>query len=439
MKKMKDSGMLRSIATVLIIIGLIRWLPLGNEMMKETAIILQAIGFAMYGISIIRNKRRERKNGLAAVGLGVFMFLSFSTGLNAQQADYSKQITAFKQSFEKKSAEHLKEYISTELKFGPIPVQNTPAVLANVFARFPKLKVMEIVENKKGEARIKHEFEGLGAGESSVFFDSSGKITKIEFIENIILQELKAQQALRNSVQQPVPGELAKKHSFKKVTFPSEDGLSVTANLYEVDPDKPFILLCHQAGYNKYEYADIAPKLNEMGFNCLAIDQRSGGPFAGHKNETNEAAIQKGIKNIDMTDAEQDIRAAINYLHKKYNKKVTVWGSSYSSSLALFAAEGNKSVNAVISFSPGNYFGDQKPSIAKAIKDLKVPFFITSSKEEAKQLGALIGDIKLKENQQQFIPSSDGFHGSRALWEGQKGAEEYWTALTGFLNKVYSK
>jgi hypothetical protein len=40
--------------------------------------------------------------------------------------------------------------------------------------------------------------------------------------------------------------------------------------------------------------------------------------------------------------------------------------------------------------------------------------------------------------QLQFIPEAEGFHGSRALWIDQKGADEYWTALKLFLKKINS-
>ena len=41
--------------------------------------------------------------------------------------------------------------------------------------------------------------------------------------------------------------------SFTTVTFPSEDGLLITADLYEVDDraDRPFIVLFHQANCGK--------------------------------------------------------------------------------------------------------------------------------------------------------------------------------------------
>ena len=195
------------------------------------------------------------------------------------------------------------------------------------------------------------------------------------------------------------------------------------------------ILLCHQAGYNKQEYADIAPKLNEMGYNCLAIDQRSGGDFAGKPNETFQRAKEKSLPTAYI-DAQQDIEAAIDFLNKKYNKKVILLGSSYSSSLVLFESLKNNTVSASIAFSPGDYFGDQKPSLSTVFLKADKPFFITSSKQEAETLNALVDKKQLKENQIQFIPESDGFHGSKALWSGQNGAEEYWTAIADFLKSI---
>lgn len=45
------------------------------------------------------------------------------------------------------------------------------------------------------------------------------------------------------------------------------------------------ILLFHQAGSSKAEYATISPRLVAAGYSALAIDQRSGGELFG-SNET---------------------------------------------------------------------------------------------------------------------------------------------------------
>ena len=63
----------------------------------------------------------------------------------------------------------------------------------------------------------------------------------------------------------------------KVIQFPSEDGLSITANVFEAGKGAPVLVLCHQASSAKEEYDESAPQLQAMGFSCIAPDQRSGG------------------------------------------------------------------------------------------------------------------------------------------------------------------
>ncbi|MPQ48972.1 hypothetical protein GCQ56_18395 [Marinifilum sp. N1E240] len=221
----------------------------------------------------------------------------------------------------------------------------------------------------------------------------------------------------------------------KLVEFPSVDSVLITGNLYQIDDTSPFILLCHQARFNKFEYAGTVERLNEMGFNCLAIDQRSGGPIGDTQNETYLSALKAG-KGVDYVDAEVDIVAALNYIKKNYSDKVILWGSSYSSTLALYLAVEKDEVAAVISFSPGNYLADKKGSLIEKLEGFEKPMFLTSSKSEAKYVEALLEKHKLREKQVQFIPEGAGHHGSRALWKNQQGGEEYWAAITDFLNRI---
>ena len=221
----------------------------------------------------------------------------------------------------------------------------------------------------------------------------------------------------------------------KTVEFPSLDGILITANIYEIDKNAPVILLCHQARFNKFEYDGIALELNKLGFNCIAIDQRSGGPISSKSNETNLRA-RKAEKPTSYLDAEQDIIAAINYTNNYFDKPLILWGSSYSSTLALYLASSNDKVSAVISFSPGNYFAEQKGSLTDILPNLKKPMFITSSREESKYIDELLSKTTLGDNQIHFIPEGTGYHGSRSLWKGIEGGEEYWIAIKKFLSKL---
>ncbi len=223
--------------------------------------------------------------------------------------------------------------------------------------------------------------------------------------------------------------------SLKEVVFLSLDSLKITANLYHYKDEAPVIVLCHQAGYNKFEYKEIAEKLHKKGYNCLAIDQRSGGELFDMQNETNKEAVNAG-KPTEYIDAEQDIISAVDYASEKYKRSVILWGSSYSAALSLHIAVENKNVSSVISFSPGDYFGDKKEALSVKIKDFKKPMFLTSSKDEAAELSEIIKDKELNEFQIQFIPQNEGKHGSKALWEEHENNEEYWKAVELFLDKI---
>ncbi|WP_282015804.1 hypothetical protein [Marinifilum flexuosum] len=242
------------------------------------------------------------------------------------------------------------------------------------------------------------------------------------------------QKATKNDASQV--SETKKKVEYPKVVeFPSLDSLNITAHLYQIDETSPFILLCHQARFNKFEYSGIAEKLNEMGFNCMAIDQRSGGPIGKTQNETYLRALTKGL-GIDYVEAEPDIRAAIKYVSQNYSDKVILWGSSYSSTLALYLGVDMDEVSAVISFSPGNYMADHKGSLIDKLEGFEKPMFITSSNYEAKYIKELLEKHKMVEKQVHFIPEGPGHHGSRALWINQQGGDEYWTAITAFLSDI---
>lgn len=221
------------------------------------------------------------------------------------------------------------------------------------------------------------------------------------------------------------------------VTFPSLDGIKITGDVYMTADEKaPFIILYHQARYSRGEYLEIAPKLNALGFNCMAVDQRSGKEVNEVKNKTHERAVKAG-KNTDYLDAWPDLVASLNYVTDNFeSQQIIVWGSSYSSALAFpLAAKHPDIINGILSFSPGNYFELEGKSIADYAKEVKCPVFITSSKSEEIEWRPIYN--KLQSTDKSFyLPKDEGFHGSKALWEENEGHELYWKAVTNFLNKL---
>lgn len=225
---------------------------------------------------------------------------------------------------------------------------------------------------------------------------------------------------------------------FKTISFESADGLEITADLYwkHDDKSKPFIVLCHQARWSRGEYREIAPQLNALGFNCLAIDQRSGGAVNGVENESTKAAKAAG-KSTEYVDAEQDMIAALKLVHKQYaTGKVLLWGSSYSSALALRIAGSQPDlVDGVLAFAPGEYFaraGKSKTWIAESAKNIADPVFITSAKDEYANWKAIFAAVPV-DAKTKFVPKTKGNHGSRALWVQFDDSQDYWVAVKAFL------
>lgn len=217
------------------------------------------------------------------------------------------------------------------------------------------------------------------------------------------------------------------------ITLTAADGTKVFGTLYVAPHPKAVILLFHQAGSSKAEYATIAPKLVAQGYTALAIDQRSGGSLYG-PNQT-AAAYDKDASYLD---AKADLQAALDW-GMAQGKPVIIWGSSYSSALVfLLAAENPGKVAAVLSFSPGEYLGE--PDLVKqAAAKVRVPVFVTSAKNDdeiaaAKSIVAALPD----HNGEQFVPQQGGVHGSSTLIAARDpaGAEENWAAVNAFLHRV---
>lgn len=230
-------------------------------------------------------------------------------------------------------------------------------------------------------------------------------------------------------------------HAQQTIEFAAKDALKITADVYKTHEKAPFIILFHQAGWSRGEYKEIAPKLNEMGFNCMAVDQRSGGEVNGVKNET-KARAEKAGKKTAYLDAIPDMKAAIAYVRKTYQpEKLIIWGSSYSSALALkLAGDQQEQIDAVLAFAPGEYFkrfGQPKDYITQSAKNISIPAFITSAKSEKNNWWKIYEAIP-STTKSYYLPETAGNHGSRALWMEFIDNQGYWKAVTTFLNQLKS-
>lgn len=210
------------------------------------------------------------------------------------------------------------------------------------------------------------------------------------------------------------------------------DGLPVTADVYPgPDPGAPWIVLAHMAGSSRGEYREIAPRLNRLGYNALALDQRSGLIFAGVANRTAAAAQAGGLRQ-DYVSAIPDIEAGIAYARARTTAPVLLWGSSYSAALALWlAGEYPALVDGVIALSPGEYLAGH--SVGDAAPGIAVPVLVVSPPAEVARWQAIY-DAVPHGRKARFTPPDGGRHGSSVLIPSlSPGSEVHWQAVEAFL------
>ena len=235
---------------------------------------------------------------------------------------------------------------------------------------------------------------------------------------------------------------VSSKLSAETIFINSEDGIQIIADTYMIDDEgnTPAIVLFHQAGWSRGEYLEIAPKLNQLGFNCIAVDLRSGDAVNDVVNQTTQHA-KENDKPTRYIDSLPDMVSALRFVNDHFpESNIIAWGSSYSASLALHIAGAHPDlVDGVLSFAPGEYFASQGKSkswIEESASDIQIPVFITSALNEKNNWHAIFEAIP-SSNKTSFLPSTQGNHGSRALWEQFDDSTEYWDAVTQFLKENF--
>ncbi|MDR2712750.1 MAG: beta-Ala-His dipeptidase [Clostridiales bacterium] len=216
------------------------------------------------------------------------------------------------------------------------------------------------------------------------------------------------------------------------VTFTAGDGLTVTADHYQTTKkNAPYILLFHQAGASRGEYIEIAPRLNELGFNCLAVDQRVGDRINEVTNETNKRARELSLESA-YTNALPDLQAALLYTKEELAaEKIIIWGSSYSSSLVfILGNEFPEDICAILSFSPGEYFEFEGKKVSDYAANIYCPVLVaTESLEQSRSIyDSLPADTK--------ILLKINIHGSSSLYANNTLSEDYWQQVSEFLQNI---
>ena len=128
----------------------------------------------------------------------------------------------------------------------------------------------------------------------------------------------------------------------RPVTFPSSDGVLLSAMLYEAGSRPgPGIVLVHMLGRSKDEWVAIAERLQDSGLTTLAVDLRGHGQSAGNGS--------------DLPAMVGDVRAALTWLSTRPSVQpsaLAVVGASLGANLAALAAADDPQVRIVAMVSP---------------------------------------------------------------------------------------
>ncbi len=226
--------------------------------------------------------------------------------------------------------------------------------------------------------------------------------------------------------------------TFRTVAFPSADGLEITADLYEgVARETPTVVLFHQSQSSRGEFGSIGPRLQQLGYNVVAVDLRWGGAWEG---VTNETALRNGTAEIvarleegadgpwPAIDASyDDMVASLNWLDGQgYVGPRFVLGSSFSAML-VYRLGAEEDVAAVMAFSPAEY-DEARPELVRSwAHALHAPVLSFAAAGEEEMVSEVADAVSVEGSL--YLAGSVEGHGASILMSDP----EAWTAMTSFL------
>jgi pimeloyl-ACP methyl ester carboxylesterase len=223
-------------------------------------------------------------------------------------------------------------------------------------------------------------------------------------------------------------------------TLTTGDGVTIPALEYrsERTEGEPFVLLFHQGGGSgPAEYAPIAPRIHDAGFNVLVIDQRRGGDRFGARNPVAERFDPATTSYCAVLP---DLEAALGYAREiEPGQAAILWGSSYSAALVIqLGATRPDDVRGVLAFSPAS--GDPmdgclpEPFAERLVDPLLVirPVSEMQNERAADQLS------RFSDLGHSTYVADPGAHGSSTLVPERAGGdtEDAWAVVMDFLERV---
>ncbi len=172
------------------------------------------------------------------------------------------------------------------------------------------------------------------------------------------------------------------------VAFTTQDGFFLKGDYYPGRPGGPVVLLLHQLGSTRADYAGLARLLQSRGMNALAYDARGHGESTIKGGEPVRTVTWEDFSNRDFLDMTKDITAALKFLREKKGvgkAPVGIVGASIQSSTALVYAASHPEVKALALLSPGLGYHDID-TLRPMKRYGRRPVFIAASEEDTYSL-----------------------------------------------------
>jgi len=162
----------------------------------------------------------------------------------------------------------------------------------------------------------------------------------------------------------------------KKISLITKDGLKIAADLYSVEKPTGWIVLSHMMPATKESYENLAIKLQNAGYESIAIDLR------GHGESENGPEGFFHFKNEDHQKSILDLEAAVDFLINKRMatpEKIYFIGASIGANLSLqYIAENSKFKTAILLSSGLSYRGLKTEPLIKKLQTGQNVLFISA-------------------------------------------------------------
>ncbi len=156
------------------------------------------------------------------------------------------------------------------------------------------------------------------------------------------------------------------------------DGYRLHGDLWPGDMRRPAIVLLHQLGSDRREWAPLVAKLHPLGAPILAMDLRG---HAQSALRAGQLAHWRSFTEEDWAKLPDDLNRVLDELSARGARRFVLIGSSIGSSAALLTAAGRRDVAGVVALSPGRAY--RGLDVLAPATELSAPLLAIAAEGEA--------------------------------------------------------